>query len=205
MTHPPARTLLATAEFVAFDCETTGLDPRTDRIVSLGAVRFRWVGAVSATFDELVDPERAIPPLATSVHGIDDAAVRGRPRLEEMLPSFRAFIGDAVPVAHMGAFDLAFLRRPLRRAGLPAVERVLDVAVLATRFLGPLPDLSLEALGARLGVATSGHHTALGDARTVSALFARMLPELQQRGVRTLADALHWGDLDRPLDLHRRS
>ncbi|HET8569677.1 MAG TPA: 3'-5' exonuclease [Candidatus Limnocylindria bacterium] len=189
--------LLAEATFAAFDLETTGMDPRSDRIVAVGAVRFTHDGAVSDSFDELVDPGRSIPALATSIHGIDDRMVRGRPPLEVVLPRFRAFVGEAIPVAHMAAFDLAFLQGPLRRARLATLERVLDTAVLASRLVAPVPELSLEALCARLGIGTEGRHTALGDARIAASLFVGLLPHLEQRAARTLRAALEWGDVTR--------
>lgn len=173
------------------------MDPRHDRIVAVGAVRFTRAGKVNAMFDELVDPRRPIPPIAAAIHGIDNQRVHGRPVLEAILPAFRAFVGDAVPVAHMGAFDLAFLRGPLRRTRQPALERVLDTAVLASRLLAPLPELSLEALSSRLGLTTAGRHTAVGDATLAAMILAGLLPLLERRGARTLHDALDWGDVSR--------
>jgi DNA polymerase-3 subunit epsilon len=199
MTHPRPGQRLGEATYVAFDVETTGMDPRRDRVVAIGAVRFGPEGTIGATFEELVDPQMPIPPLAVSIHGIDDETVRGRSSLEAVLPRFRSFVGDGVPVAHMGAFDLAFLRGPLRRGRQPALERVLDTAVLASRLLAPLPDLSLEALSARLGLKAAGRHSALGDATLAAAILARLLPLLEQRGARTLHDALDWGDVARAL------
>lgn len=173
------------------------MDPRRDRVVALGAVRFGSSGRVDERFERLVDPRMPIPAVATSIHGIDDDSVRGRPILTEVLAEFRAFLGDAVPVAHMAAFDLAFLRGPLRRTRQPALERVLDTAVLASRLLAPLPDLSLEALCAKLGLEATGRHTAVGDAAIAAVILIRLLPLLERRGARTLHDALDWGDAAR--------
>lgn len=197
--HPPLEARLADATFVAIDTETTGMDPRRDRIVAVGAVRFRTAGDVLEETEVLVDPGMPISAASTAVHGIADADVRGLPPLERALPDVRAFIGDAVPVAHMGAFDLAFLQRPLRAARLPTIERMLDTAVLAARLLGPLPDLSLEALCAYFELPLEGRHTARGDARIASGLFLRLLPALHVRRAHTLQDALHWGDVTRGL------
>lgn len=196
-THPRLGALL-TDGFVAIDCETTGMAPRTDRIVSLAAVRFGAGCREEAAFDTLVDPGRPIPAASVAIHGIRDDMVRGSPPLEAVLPAFRAFVGPAIPIAHMGAFDLAFLQRPLRRAGLATLERMLDTAVLAARLLPPLPELSLDAVCAYLGIPVVGRHTAIGDARLAAAVLARMLPELERRGASTLQAALHWGDVTRP-------
>lgn len=193
--HPSPDARIADGS-VALDTETTGMDPRTDRVVALGATRWGPHGEI-ASFETLVDPGRPIPSASTAVHGLDDAAVRGSPSLLEALPAFRTFVGDAIPVAHMGAFDLAFLKRPLARARLPALERMLDTAVLAARLLPPLPELSLDAVCAYLGIPVVGRHTALGDARLAAAVLARLLPELERRGASTLQAALHWGDVTR--------
>lgn len=193
--HPQLDASLADG-FVALDTETTGMDARADRVVALGAVRWGPGGEVDR-FETLVDPGRPIPSASTAVHGIDDAAVRGAPSLDAVLPAFRGFVGDSVPVAHMGAFDLAFLQRPLARAGLPGLERMLDTAVLAARLLPPLPELSLDAVCAYLGIPVAGRHTALGDARLAAAVLARLRPELERRGALTLRAALHWGDVMR--------
>jgi DNA polymerase III subunit epsilon len=197
LTHPAPRQLLAKATFVAFDVETTGMDPRRDRVVAVGAVRFTHAGAITGTFDEIVDPRRPIPAQAVAVHGIDDDAVRGRPALQAVVAPFRAFVGDAVPVTYMGSFDLAFLRGPLRRARQPSLERVLDAAVLASRLLGPLPEVSLETLCVRLGLPVNGRHTAVGDATLAARILVRLFPLLHRRGARTLHDALDWGDVTR--------
>lgn len=195
--HPPHDLLLDEATFCALDTETTGMDPRRDGVVSLGAVRFDHQGTVLDELGLTVDPRMPIPASATAIHGIADADVAGAPVLEEALRTFRAFVGDAVPVAHMGAFDLAFLRRPLREARLPPLERMLDTAVLARRLIGPLPDDSLEAICAYLGLVPRGRHTSVGDARIASAIFTRLLPVVRHRGVRTLGQALDLGDVAR--------
>lgn len=194
--HPSLEARVADG-FVALDTETTGMDPRSDHVVALAVVRWGPRGEITS-FETLVDPGRPIPPASTTVHGLDDAAVRGAPSLGTVLPAFRDFVGDAIPVAHMGAFDLAFLKRSLARARLPALERMLDTAVLAARLLPPLPELSLDAVCAYLGIPVVGRHTALGDARLAAAVLARLLPELERRGASRLRDALHWGDVTRP-------
>jgi DNA polymerase-3 subunit epsilon len=194
--HPPldARPALG---FVAIDCETTGMDPRNDGVVALAAVRCGPGGTEEAYFETLVDPGRPISEASLSVHGISEDMIQGAPVLSAALPAFRDFVGAAIPVAHMGAFDLAFLQRPLARARLPKLERMLDTAVLAARLLRLLPVISLETACASLGIPVVGRHTALGDARLTAALFARFVPLLERRDAHTLAAALHWGEVSR--------
>ena len=94
--------------FVAFDIETTGLTPVVDRIVEIGAVKFRNRKIID-TFQELIDPEMPISPGAFAVNGITDDMVRGKPVIEHVLPGFVDFLGQAIPMAHNSPFDIGFL------------------------------------------------------------------------------------------------
>lgn len=190
--HPELDQTLRGATFVVFDVETTGLRPGRDRIVSLGAVRFTHGTAEEreASFSRLVNPEAAIPEASTRIHGITQADVAGEPPLRELLPEFRAFVGDAVPVVHHAEFDLAFLARPLARAGLPSFVRVLDTLLLGEVLLGPPFNGTLDSLAALLGVPTGGRHTALGDARISAEALRRLLPRVEAAGAVTLGAAL---------------
>ncbi|GGM96466.1 DNA polymerase III subunit epsilon [Thermus composti] len=172
--------------YTAFDLETTGLDPAKDAIIALGAVHLLGGKVLHhETFEALVDPGRPIPKAATEVHGLTWEMLKGKPRLEEILPAFRAFLADTVPLAHNGAFDLAFLRR----AGLEAAPLV-DTLLLAHLLFPDLKDHRLETLAERFGVPILGRHTALGDALMTAEVFARMLPLLRQKGYRTLGEVL---------------
>jgi DNA polymerase III subunit epsilon len=64
--------------FVAFDTETTGLQPIVHRLVEVGAVRFRLDGCELATFQQLIDPHIPIPRDVQQVHGITDRMGPGR-------------------------------------------------------------------------------------------------------------------------------
>ena len=117
---------------VAVDLETTGLIPGHDRIVEIGAVAFSPAGGVESEFSELVDPGIPIPRAASRVNGITDDMVRGRPTVAGVLPSFLAFLGDAVPVAHNAAFDVGFIAADAARLGLAAPSTpVIDTRALA--------------------------------------------------------------------------
>jgi DNA polymerase III epsilon subunit family exonuclease len=185
---------LHTLSFAVLDLETTGLDAaRGDTVVSMACVRVRG-GQVSTTdrFVTLIDPERAIPPASTRVHGIDDAAVQGAPTLAEALPKLGSFVGESVLVGHVVGFDLAFLEPALQAVELPSLARhgVLDTLLLGHVLFPASRPTSLEDLTELLGVDLVGRHTALGDAATTAECFARMLVLLDQRGLRTLADVL---------------
>ncbi|TMD40441.1 MAG: 3'-5' exonuclease, partial [Chloroflexi bacterium] len=97
--------------FVALDLETTGLSPRLDRMIEVGAVRFRG-NEVLGTFQSLVRPEVAIPRAVQELTGIRDADVAMAQHPERVLEELIDFVGDSAVVAHSGTFDLSFLSDP---------------------------------------------------------------------------------------------
>jgi DNA polymerase III epsilon subunit-like protein len=103
----PARPIRS-ERFVFVDVETTGIDAKTNAVVEV-ACQLVDGGRLVATFESLVDPGRPIPPFVTGIHGIDDAMVRGKPTLGEIVPTVLRLADGAVVVAHNAAFDRRFL------------------------------------------------------------------------------------------------
>ena len=185
-------TPLTELEYVVFDTETTGLRPsKGDRIVSLSAVRIRGGKIVSGSvFHTLVNPGRPIPPEATRIHGITDEEVADAPALADVLPRFYEFVGRAVLVAHNAAFDKRFLDLAAREARLPLLENpILDTLFLSYGLHPAFEGHNLDAIAKRLGIVPEDRHTSLGDARTTAAVFLRLIPLLETRGIRTLGQA----------------
>jgi len=150
--------------FVAFDCETTGLVAPQDRIVELGAVKFRG-GRVLAEFGELVNPGRDIPAAATDVSGINNEMVQGKPSIAEVLPRFLAFIDSAVLLAHNADFDMGFLRAAAHAVGLDSPGNlIIDTIKLAKKAYPGLPSYSLQPLVEKLRLPANTAHRALDDA-----------------------------------------
>jgi len=188
--HNPASIPLLSLTAVAFDSETTGLDTSQARMIQLGAVRIRH-GQLdeSQTWQALINPGVPIPPASQAIHGIGDADLAGAPGFAEVVHEFDAWCGDAVLVGYASGFDLAMLKREKQLAGLDWVApRCLDVRFLVN-LLGPnLPDFSLDTIAGWVGVEIKDRHSALGDAIATAAIFVALIPQLRERGIRTLAE-----------------
>lgn len=107
----PVPTGPATA-FVVFDLETTGLEPKKERIVEIGAVKFDRRGPIGR-FSVLIDPGIPMPAKASEINGITDAMLAGKPGIDLVLPDFLRFIGDAPLIAHNANFDCSFVNAAL--------------------------------------------------------------------------------------------
>jgi len=156
---------MQTTEIVAFDLETTGFSSFADRVVDIGAVRFRLGEASVNTFEQLIDPERDIPPDVTAIHGISAADVDGQPLIAEVLPDFDKFIGsETLLVAHNAPFDCSFLAAAYRASGLRPPNNEIICSLRLFRLAFPhFENYKLETIGRRLGLIDHEEHRGLAD------------------------------------------
>lgn len=188
-----SETPLRELTYVVFDTETTGLDPRSDEVVQIGAIRILRGRLVEGeTCDLYVNPGRPIPPASTRVHGVSDAMVADAPPMAEAGRRFHRFASGAVLVAHNAPFDMAFFKRAEGAIGAPFDHPVLDTVLLSAAVFGESEVHTLDALCDRLGVVLPDHlrHTALGDAHATAEVLLKLLPILEGRGITTFGDAL---------------
>jgi DNA polymerase-3 subunit epsilon len=159
---------------IAFvDTETTGTDPKNDRIVEIAIVLGRG-GEVVDRISWLVNPGVPISKEASDVHGITDEHVRDKPPFGQVVPEILRYFEGALAAAYNASFDRAFVLAELERAGAssatvpPAVrDEVLwiDPLVFARElFKGQGESRALGAIAERLGVALERAHRATDDA-----------------------------------------
>ena len=161
--------------FVAFDTETTGSFPVSERIVEIGAVKFTRDGTVLGEFCELVDPEMPIPRNVIRVHGIRNRDVRGKDPIDEVLPRFIDFIGDSILIAHNALFDVQFMGVQMIWQQLPFPKNpVLDSVEMCQEFLPDVKRHNLRNMSRKLGMNVRCHR-ALADSQVVRELFLSMV------------------------------
>jgi DNA polymerase-3 subunit epsilon len=177
--------------YTVFDTETTGLNPsKGDEIIQIGAARILNGKLLhSDTFEQLVDPQRSLPPESSRIHGITPEMLVGQPIITKVMPAFHAFVEDTVLVAHNAAFDMRFLQLKEEQTGLVFDHAVLDTLLLSAVIHPNQESHRLEAIAERFGVTIIGRHTAMGDAIVTAEVFLKMIPLLAQLGVHTLGQA----------------
>jgi|HubBroStandDraft_6_1064221.scaffolds.fasta_scaffold00053_12 ATP-dependent DNA helicase DinG len=176
---------------VAFDLETTGLSPRSDRILEIGAVRYDGALRPIDELQVVVDPQIPIPLAIQRLVGLSDDDVVGAPPPAEAVARLAEFCGDAALIAHGGTFDLLFLRGLLPEAF--GARLIYDTLDLARVLLPTFESHSLPLLSRRLGISHERPHRALSDARATGDLFrilvgaGRMLPPTATAEMRRVA------------------
>ncbi|MDR0622847.1 MAG: 3'-5' exonuclease [Treponema sp.] len=111
------------AAFTAFDIETTGLDPKQDRIVEFGAVQFDNRGPI-CRYSVLINPGIPMPEEAGRVNGITDGMLAGKPPLETVFPDFLRLVKNTIIVAHNAPFDVGFVNEQLKTLYEKARDKV---------------------------------------------------------------------------------
>ena len=178
---PPAN------EWVSLDCETTGLNVRTDEIISIGAVRI--VGnriLTSERFEVLVRPERGVSPQSVRIHRLRERDVAQGLPIDEAMKQLMHFIGSRPLVGYYLEFDVALLNRaifPLLGQGLPQPK--IEVSALyydyKIRQMSPYQqqanvniDLRFNTLMQDLNLPLCEAHDALNDAVMAALAFIKL-------------------------------
>ncbi len=189
---------------VAFDTETTGLNPHDgDRVVEFAAVtltvgeegRVRGVEPRQMLFN----PGIPIPRKVTEITGIDDDAVADAPPFETHAAEISSLLQGAICVAHNFPFDRAFLTAELRRAGLvwPDPIAEIDTVDLSMQRFEGARSHKLADLSQRLDVPLDGAHRATNDAEACGRCFVELARRFD--APKNLVGMLDWADaLGRP-------
>lgn len=187
--------------FVCVDSESTGLDPRRDRLISLAGV------GLSRGEIQLWDQFSTVVPVAyntssVTVHGITrEAAAQEGVEEPEALERFLEWIQDGIIVGHHIAHDLTLLNVALERHGQAPLRNVAIDTLLAfnnIRSAGGFVRLdeqdnpSLDALCERFRIIPHDRHTALGDAFLTAQILLRLLKEAGRLGMWNLHDLCAW-------------
>jgi DNA polymerase III subunit epsilon len=180
--------------FVVLDSETTGLNPRLDRLVTIGAVVVQGDEIVlDDAFDALIRVDENTT--AVTVHGVTRDESRTGVEEPEALARFLDYLGDGVIVGHhidhdIGIFDAAYERH----WGFRMSNRSLDTMDLTLHlekdgaFAGrpAIRRFTLDALCDLFGVIPHDRHTASGDAFITAQVFLRLLRLAKRHGRDTL-------------------
>lgn len=161
---------------VTLDLETTGLDPITDEIISIGATK--QVGREPITqFYQLINTDHAMPDKITALTKItaDMLAEQGI-ALSTGLKELKDFIGDADIIGYNLRFDEAFLSNGLRKTAQPALSnKLVDLMPIVKKSNKFLDNYRLETVLADYEIENSEPHQALADAKATLLLANKLI------------------------------
>jgi len=162
---------------VAFDTETTGLNYRTDVILSIGAVGIYENTISVSDYLELFLSQDIFKKETVPIHGILKEGKEEKITETEAVIQFLGFIKDAVLVGHHVSFDVKMINEALKRMGLGKLKnRSIDTDAMYQKFKGLQEDqhTGLDELCGIFKIQSSDRHTAIGDAYITALIFLRL-------------------------------
>lgn len=160
---------------MVLDLETTGLNPRTDKIIEIGALLVED-GEILDTFSTFVSPGRRLLSQTTEITGITDEMLEHAPVFADIAEKLLAFLGEHVLLGHSIISDYAFLKKALvneQPKGFAFERNGLDTLKIARRFLPAEQKKALSALTAYFQIPHEPHR-ALADAQATFLLYEKL-------------------------------
>ncbi len=174
-------------EYVVFDTETTGLDPKKDEILSIGAVRIRGNRIIaSETFEWFVKPSKRIDAKSITIHHIRPCDLQNAVDPLVAMDAFLRFIGTRALVGYYLEFDIAMIERYVKPwLGITLPNRQIEVSGLYFDYKQELIpqgniDLRFDRIIKDLNIPNMGQHNAVNDAIMTAMIFLKLQTKLRR-------------------------
>ena len=161
-------------EYIIFDFETTGLNPRTDRVIEIAAMKVRNKQIID-TFESFVNPKKNITKIITEINGITNEMVMDAPTEEAIFPLFANYINNQTITAYNVNFDISFLDSALKRIGVAINVDYFDSLKIARNIFSGVPNYKLETIMRTLIPNYIQRHRALQDCYAVKNILDRTI------------------------------
>lgn len=179
--------------YTVLDLEMTGLSPKTEKIIEIGAIRMRN-GKEESVLSCLVNPGRHLPSGIEELTGITDEMVKNGEKEDIAIQKLLDFIGEDLLVGHNIRSDYSFLAQWCINKKKSIRMQAIDTLKIARALLPAEEPKKLDSLCIRYQVSREHAHRALDDARETAEIFEKMQDQLEKEpenlSVRLLSPAL---------------
>lgn len=165
--------------YISIDLETTGLNPKLDKIIEIGAVKV-IDGDIIDTFSTFVNPGRKLEERIIELTGIQDTDLTDAPCIEEVFPKLQEFLGEEVLLGHSVLFDYSFMKKAAVNQKQTFEKKAIDTLKIARKYLTALEHRSLDYLCEYYEIPHHAHR-ALADAEATHYLYQKLVGEFYQK------------------------
>ena len=149
-------------EYVSVDLEMSGLNPREDRIIEIGAIKVKN-GEIVDSLSTLINPHRELSPEIEQITGLTSADVEKGVEDYEGVRMFLDFAGNLPLIGHHIVSDYGFIKTCAVNHKWNLNNKVVDTLQVARKMLPSETPKNLQALCQVAGI-EAGCHRALQDA-----------------------------------------
>lgn len=168
-------------EYICLDCETTGLSPKKDEILSIGAVKINDNKIVMReTINIFVKPSKNIDAESIKIHHIRPVDLQNALEPKEAILKLLDFIGNRPIVGYYIDFDIAMISKYTKKyIGIKLPNESIEVSSMyyKTRKKSSeyeFIDLKFDTIMNELDIPTLGKHDAFNDAIMTSMIFLKL-------------------------------
>lgn len=165
--------------YIALDLETTGLNPKLDKIIEVGAVKV-VNGEIIDVFSSYVNPGRKLDERIRSLTGISEEDLFNAPTSKEVIPQLIGFCEDLPLVGHRILFDYSFVKHEAVNLGLEFNKTGIDTLKISRACFPELPSKRLCDMCTHYGIELKAHR-ALNDATAASDLLQKLWTDFKER------------------------
>ena len=168
-------------ELIVFDTETTGLNPKNDEILSIGAVKIQNNKIItSQTFEVYLKNSKEISSKSIEIHGIRECDLHNAIEPQEAIKDFLHFIGNRRLVGYYLEFDVSMINKYIKpMLGITLPNTMIEVSeIYYDREITLIPqgniDLRFDTILKKCGVPDMGAHNAVNDAIMTAMIYLKL-------------------------------
>jgi len=168
-------------EIVVYDTETTGLNPKKDEILSIGAVKVKGNRILtSKKFELFLKPTKEIDEKSIKIHYIRNIDLQNGSNPKDAIEDFLHFIGNRTLVGYYLEFDVKMINKYLKPyLGIKLPNKQVEVSKLYyKKKRRSIPDakidLRFDAIMQDLDLPIFGKHDALSDAIMTAMMYVKL-------------------------------
>jgi len=168
-------------EYVCFDCETTGLNPKKDEIISIGAIIIKDNKILhSRKFERFCKTERPLDEESIKIHHIRECDIQNARDINEVIDEFLDFVGNRPCVGYYLEFDMAMVNRYIKpKLGINLPNKRFEVSAMyydkmIKKYQSGNIDLRFDIIMNRLGLPRLGKHDAINDVIMTAMIFLKL-------------------------------
>ncbi|MBW6488214.1 3'-5' exonuclease [Sulfurimonas sp.] len=168
-------------EYVVFDTETTGLNPKEDEILSIGAVKIKDNKILtSQTFEVFLKNSKEINSKSIKIHGIRPFDLRDAKTTKEGIVEFLNFVGSRPLVGYYLEFDVSMINKYMKPLlGITLPNRMIEVSeIYFDKTISLIPqgniDLRFDTILKNCSIPNMGVHNAVNDAIMTAMIYLKL-------------------------------
>ena len=168
-------------EYVCLDCETTGLNPKKDEILSIAAVHIKDNKIIMRKrFNIFVKPSKKIDAESIKIHRIRPVDLKNAVRPKIAIYELLEFIGNKPIVGYYIKFDIAIISKYTKKyIGIDIPNESIEVSSMYYRSRKKTSeyefiDLKFDTIMKELDIPVLGKHDALNDAIMTAMIFLKL-------------------------------